>query len=177
ESAPYYHQDTSVYISYFGRDLIDNPHGTFVENGVEGNPSLDDDIPAAKATPTVQLRTYRLALVTDPTYAAYFGGGANVTAAKVTLMNRVDQVYEDESAIRMVLIANNDLLNLDTDALATGANGPCGAAACFTTSQLAGCANATLTRNRIVVGQIIGAGNYDIGHIGLGKAGGGIASP
>ena len=54
--------------------------------------------------PDVQLRTYRLALVTDPTYATYFGGPANVTAAKVTLMNRVDQIYEDETAIRLVLI-------------------------------------------------------------------------
>ena len=38
--------------------------------------------------------------MTDPTYATYFGGPQNVTAAKVTLMNRVDQIYEDETAIR-----------------------------------------------------------------------------
>ena len=61
-----------------------------------------------------QLRTYRLALITDPGYADYFGGPANVTAAKVALMNRVDQVYEDDLSIRLQLIANNDLLNLDT---------------------------------------------------------------
>ena len=42
------------------------------------------------------------------------GGPANVTAAKVTLMNRVTQVYEDDMSIRMRLIANNDLLNLNT---------------------------------------------------------------
>jgi outer membrane protein OmpA-like peptidoglycan-associated protein len=173
---PYYRNETSAYISYYGRDLLDSPHGTFVENGVEANPALDDDIPAARATPTVQLRTYRLALVTDPAYATYFGGSANVTAAKVTLMNRVDQVYEDESAIRMVLVANDDLLNLDTTAQATGTNGPCGAAACFTSSQISTCGSSTLTRNRIVVGQLIGAANYDIGHIALGVAGGGIAS-
>ena len=175
---PYYHLDTSVYISYYGRDLLDNPHGTFVENGVEGSPEPLDalNVPAARATATVQLRTYRLALVTDPTYATYFGGAANVTAAKVTLMNRVDQFYEDESAIRMVLIADNDKLNLDTAAEATGANGPCGAAACYTASQLSNCGSSTLSRNRVVLGQIIGASNYDIGHIGLGVAGGGVAS-
>ena len=33
----------------------------------------------------------------------------------------------------------------------------------------------TLTRNRIVIGQLIGASNYDIGHIGLGANGGGVA--
>ena len=47
-----------------------------------------------------QLRTYRLALITDPGYSDYFGGPPNVTAAKVALMNRVDQVYEDDISIR-----------------------------------------------------------------------------
>ena len=42
-----------------------------------------------------------------------------MTAAKVTLMNRVNQIYEDETAIRLVLIADNDKLNLNTAALAT----------------------------------------------------------
>ena len=39
-------------------------------------------------------------------------------------MNRVDQIYEDESAIRMVLIGDNDKLNLDTAALANQAERP-----------------------------------------------------
>jgi hypothetical protein len=175
---PYYHLDNSVYISYFGRDLVDNPHGTFVENGVDDVSSAFDSGSgkAAAATATIPLRTYRLALVTDPSYSTYWGGPANVTAAKVTLMNRVDQFYEDETSIRMVLIANNDKLNLDTTALATGANGPCGASPCYSASQISTCGSSTLSRNRIVIGQIIGASNYDIGHIGLGVAGGGIAS-
>ena len=175
---PYYHLDTSVYISYFGSDLVNNPHGLFVERGPEGavTDPLDVGVNAQAAGPAINLRTYRLALVTDPSYATYFGGSANVTPAKVTLMNRVDQIYEDETAIRMVLINNLDKVNLDTDALATGANGPCGSAACFTTAQLSTCGSGTLSRNRIVLGQIIGASNYDIGHIGLGKNGGGVAS-
>ena len=126
--------------------------------------------------PNVTLRTYRLALITDSTYSTYFGGPQNVTAAKVTLMNRVDQIYEDETAIRLVLIADNDKLNLNTAADMTGANGPCGAAACYTAGQASGCAGGTLTRNRIVIGQIIGASNYDIGHIMFGLNGGGVAS-
>ena len=88
-------------------------------------------------------RTYRLALITDPGYATYFGGPANVTAAKVSLINRVDQVYEDDLSIRMILVANNDLLNLNTWADATTPNGPCGAAACFTQSQVTGCSSTT----------------------------------
>jgi hypothetical protein len=123
-----------------------------------------------------QLRTYRLALVTDPTYATYFGGPANVTAAKVTLINRVSQVYEDETAIRLVLIDATDALNLDTPAQMTEANGPCGTTACFTATQASGCGSGTLSRNRIVTGLLAGAGNFDVGHIALGLNGGGVAS-
>jgi hypothetical protein len=173
---PYYHLDDSLYASYYGRDLA-NAHGPLAERPIEGSTDpLDLGAKALAAGPEIQLRTYRLALVTDPTYAAYFGGSANVTAAKVTLMNRVDQIYEDETAIRMILINDTDKTNLDTDALAIGANGPCGASPCYTATQLSTCGSGLLSRNRIVLGQIIGASNYDIGHIGLGKPGGGIAS-
>ena len=136
---------------------------------------VEDGAEPAAATGN-QLRTYRLALVTDPSYASYFGGAANVTAAKVTLINRVTQVYEDETAIRLVLINATDALNLDTPALMTGANGPCGGAACFTPAQAEGCDSPTLSRNRVVTGLLAGAGNFDIGHIAFGLNGGGVAS-
>ena len=87
--------------------------------------------PARARVTLVKLRTYRLALVTDPSYATYFGT-ANVLAEKVTLVNRVNEVYNDDLAIRLVLINDTDKLNLDTAAKATGANGPCGGGACFT---------------------------------------------
>ncbi|WUR14957.1 M12 family metallo-peptidase [[Empedobacter] haloabium] len=130
---------------------------------------------AVEASTGSQLRTYRLALVTDPSYASYFGA-ANVTAAKVTLINRVSQVYEDETSIRLVLIDATDKLNLNTAAEMTGADGPCGATACYTPSQASGCSSSLLGRNRIVTGLLAGASNFDVGHIGLGLNGGGIAS-
>jgi hypothetical protein len=167
---PYYHADQSVYASYYGHDVA-SP-GPLVEPEDVGE--LVRDLAPITAEPVVRLRTYRLALVTDPSYAAFFGA-ENVTAAKVTLINRVTQVYEDETAIRLVLINDTDKTNLNTAAQATGANGPCGAAPCFTAAQLASCGGATLTRNQLVLGQLVGASNYDIGHIGLGVNGGGIA--
>lgn len=137
---------------------------------------VDDALaPAAAVAP--QLRVYRLALLTDPSYATYFGGtAANVLAAKVTLINRVTQVYEDETSIRLLLINDSDKLNLDTAAKMTGTNGPCGGAACFSSTQAASCGSGTLTRNRQVIGLLVGASAFDIGHIGLGLNGGGIAS-
>lgn len=120
-------------------------------------------------------RSYRLAMVSDPAYATYFGGSANVTAAKVALVNRVTQIYEDETAIRLLLVANNDRLNLDTQAQFSQANGPCGATACYPTATVS-CSSSVLTRTRQVIGLLIGASNFDVGHIGVGAGGGGIAS-
>ncbi|HSD83803.1 MAG TPA: M12 family metallo-peptidase, partial [Anaerolineae bacterium] len=170
---PYYHLDDSLYVSYFGRDLIEDPHGGFDEREVE-EAELSIDSPTPNPPTGDVLRIYRLALITDPGYAAYFGGSANVTPAKVTLINRVTQLYEEDLSIRLMLIANNDLLNLDTWAQAIGPNGPCGAAGCFTQSQVTGCSSTS--RARHVIGQIIGASNYDIGHLALGQPGGGVAN-
>jgi uncharacterized repeat protein (TIGR01451 family) len=122
-----------------------------------------------------QLRIYRLGLLSDPAYATYFGGAANTTAAKVQMINRVTQVYEDETAVRLVLIANNDALNLDTAAAFSGANGPCGGTACFPTASVS-CTGTVLARNRLVLGMLVGASSFDIGHIGVGAGGGGVAS-
>ena len=131
-----------------------------------------DDDPTTDPPTGPELRTYRLAMITDPGYSAFFGGPANVTAAKVALMNRVNQIYEDDLTIRMQFIANNDLLNLNDYGLASAPNGPCGSAGCFTQPQILSCSTA---RQRIVIGQIIGASNYDVGHLALGQPGGGVA--
>jgi Metallo-peptidase family M12B Reprolysin-like len=154
------------------------PHQVAADDG--NGPALtlydvvsDDDASHDPPTGDV-LRTYRLALITDPGYATFFGGSGNVTAAKVTLINRVTQVYEGDMSIRLTLVGNNDLLNLDTWDLATSPNGPCGTAACFTQSQVTGCSSTT--RARFVIGQVIGASNYDIGHLALGEPGGGVAN-
>jgi hypothetical protein len=164
--------DQSSHVSYFTRD-VERDEGLAFENVLGDVESLALTKNGGGPTVGNVLRTYRLALVTDPSYATYFGA-ANVTAAKVALMNRVTQIYEDETAIRMVLIADTDKLNLNTPALAFNGNGPCGAANCFTPGNLASCGN--LGRIRTVVGQIIGASNYDIGHLALGNPGGGVAS-
>ena len=147
--------------------------------------SASGQVRAKRGAKVVQ-QVYRLALTSDPSYAAYFGT-ENVLAEKVTLINRVNQIYNDDLAITMRLVNATDKLNLDTTAKALGADGPCGAHACFDQvanpadppadqySQLDFCDIGTLGRNRTVLGQLVGASNYDVGHIGLGVNGGGIA--
>ncbi len=98
-------------------------------------------------------------------------------------MNRVNHIYGDDFGVTMLLIDDTDKLNLNNYAKATTAGGPCGAIACYTPAQLDpeatetnGCTGGILTRTRLVIGQLVGARNFDIGHIGLGINGGGIAS-
>ena len=168
----------TTHLSY-ARSALPAPDRPLVEPDLD---ALDEALAPADAGEApgelVQRRTYRLAFVTDPSYAAYFGT-TNVLAEKTTLINRVNQVYNDDLAIRMVLVDGSDELNLDTAAKATGPNGPCGANGCYDPADIdpdgGGCSSALLTRNIFVIGQIIGADNYDVGHIGLGINGGGIA--
>ena len=181
----YNKRGTSEHLVYYGRSLP-KPSDSPVEREL---PAIDRAIKGqrsakrAAAGATVVQRVYRLALLSDPSYADYFGT-ENVLAEKVTLMTRVNQVYNDDLAIRMVLVEGTEQLNFDTVEKATGPDGPCGTHSCYTLDpdspdyvegQLSYCDVGTLQRNQIVLGQLIGASNYDIGHIALGTNGGGIA--
>ncbi len=145
----------------FSASFVADPNGKLGDRVVS---ATDGDATAANAyqvvrddDPTVDpptgdiLRLYRTALITDPGYSTYHGGPANVTPAKVALMNRVSQVYEDDLSITLQLIAQTDLLNLNTWDAAIAPNGPCGAAACYAQANVTGCSN--LGRNRIVAGR------------------------
>lgn len=93
------------------------------------------------------LRTFRLAVSTTGEYTAFFGGSkAQALAAINASMTRVNGVFETDFAVRMVLIANNDLViytNASTDPYGTSYD-----------SQL----QSTLT-------SVIGEANYDVGHL------------
>ncbi|WP_243059047.1 M12 family metallo-peptidase [Nocardioides sp. SR21] len=174
---------TSVHLSYAGSSLP-RPEEELAERELPAamKAASARTAPRARAAAgeSVEQRVYRLALLSDPQYAEYFGT-SNVTAEKVTLINRVNQIYNDDLAINLQLIEGTDLLNLDTDAKATGKNGPCGAHACFdlATKRFPGdldvCWPGTLVRAGTVLGQLVGASAYDVGHVVLGDNGGGIA--
>jgi hypothetical protein len=107
-----------------------------------------------------QLRTYRIAIAATGEYTAYHGGTVNgALSAITTTLNRVNQIYERDLAVRMVLVANNNLLiytNAKTDPY-TNDDGI-----------------AMLDENQANVNTVIGAANYDIGHV-VSTGGGGIA--
>jgi len=118
-------------------------------DAVAQRPNADDAV----------LRTFRLALSVTAEYTTYFGGTkALALAAKNNSMTRVNGVFEKDFAVRMVLVANNDLViytNATTD--------PYSPAASLSNwnSQL----QSTLT-------SVIGEANYDVGHL-FGASGGG----
>ena len=75
---------------------------------------LDDEQPTTRfsAKTTGGLKTYRLAVATTGEYSNAVAGGnvANTLAEIVTAIGRVNEVFERDLAITLVLIANNDLL-------------------------------------------------------------------
>lgn len=106
------------------------------------------------------LKTYRLALACTGEYAAFYGGTVSgALSGMVTSVNRVTAVYEVELSIRLVLIANNNLLvytNSATDPYTNGSG------------------STMLTENQNNITTIIGSANYDIGHV-FSTGGGGVA--
>lgn len=105
-------------------------------------------------------RTYRIAIAATGEYTAFHGGTiALAQAAQVTTMNRVNGVYERELAVRMNIVANNNLLiytNASTDPYTNGTPGT------------------MITQNQNNVTAVIGSANYDIGHV-FGTNSGGLA--
>jgi hypothetical protein len=122
---------------------------------------------AAAATPLAPaaitsggLRTYRLACAATAEYVKYFGGTVPAgLAAIVTAINRVSGVYETEVGIRLVLVARNDLIIYTNTVTEPYSNGN---------------PSALLSQNQANLDAVIGAANYDVGHV-LSTAGGGLA--
>ena len=105
------------------------------------------------------LRTFRLALSCTGEYTSYFGGTkAQALAAMNNTMTRVNGIFENDFAARMMLIANNDDLiytNASTDP--------------YSPSSQMDNWNLELMNN---LSSSIGNNNFDIGHL-FGRDGGG----
>ena len=181
---PYSRGETEYYISYYKKDFTtkkvfscdfkekdDNPLPTIdmddkkkrkSDDGNDGNQpspvSLGLRADGGNRIGNCAIRTYRLALAATGEYTSFHGGTvAGALAAQVTTMNRVNGVFMMDFAVRMNIIANNNLIiytNAGTDPYANTSN--------------------DLNANITTINAVIGAANYDIGHL-LGTGGGGVA--
>ena len=107
---------------------------------------------------TTQLTTYRLAIATTGEYAAFHGGTTESTlAALVTLVSRLNDVYQRDLSMTFELVANNDSI-IFTDSSSDPFDNT----------------DNDIELNAGVIDGAIGANNYDIGHL-VGTGAGGIA--
>ena len=165
---PAVHGNTEFYVVYNKKDFLpkaDDALWTCATPEPEGAKELSHGQPLtheqlAEFQGDTKLRRYRLSLACTGEYAVFHGGNKIlVLAAMNTTMNRVNGVYENDFAVTMQIIANNDLLiylNAASDPFTNNDGG------------------AMLGQNQINCNNVIGVTNYDIGHV-FSTGGGGIA--
>jgi hypothetical protein len=165
---------SDIYVSYLRKDIDNIKRETaclFKGEDVDISDIKDDNNDSRRSISSAPnntfnlssgptLRTYRLAVSTTGEFAQFYGGTVpGAMNGLVTVVNRVNGVYEMELGIRMTLVNNNSQLiftNPNTDPF-TNNNG-----------------STLLGQNQSTVDSIIGSANYDIGHI-FSTGGGGIA--
>jgi hypothetical protein len=161
---PVYMHQTNLYLSYYKKDLIVSKHRNMecilIEDEEIKNEIAELIRLGFAESAGEQLRTYRTAIAATGEYTAFHGGTVPLgLAAVVTALNRVNGVYEKEVSVRMVLIANNDLIiytNSSTDPYSNN-NG-----------------STMLGQNISTLSSVIGNANFDIGHV-FSTGGGGVA--
>lgn len=156
---PYQRGDVAHYIAY-AKSAVQRAQP--MSCAVDGEPldgkSVTHAVPKLSSGGT--LRTYRVAVAATGEYTAFHGGTvAGGQAAIVTTVNRVNGIYEREVAVRMVLIANNNLLVYTNSATDPYSNND---------------GVAMLGENQTNVTTVIGSANYDFGHV-VSTGGGGVA--
>lgn len=155
---------TEYYITY---DVKDHETDIPVEHltcGVEaGAPPVEDDIDvvgtnsansaasARGAGDVVNLRTYRLAITTTGEWGNDFNTVDEVVARLLEGVSRLNQIFEVDLALRVVLVDDNDQLVFQDPS-----SDP------FPDSQASG---QMISLNTNVINSIIGFGAYDFGHV------------
>jgi hypothetical protein len=169
---PYALGDTLNYITFYKNDVpkSNDPWVCLTEGEIlkQTEPANFLPAPAPEVTSGATLRTYRLAMAATGEYTNVFRQAGDTDAqAKTralaainTSVNRVNQLYERDVAVRMVLVANTDLV-IYTDP----ATDP------YTNISDSG----TLSTNTTTLNSVIGTANYDVGHI-FNTDGGGVAT-
>ena len=156
---PFQRKDINHCIVYYKKDITSKDEWTC---GVES-------VNSGVTTPNQRVgdctfRSYRLAQAANGEYSNFFGATSVadvgiVMSEVVTAINRVNEVYEADVSVRLILVANTDTLffyNPSTDPYTNG-NG-----------------STMLGQNQTTCDNRIGSSNYDIGHV-FSTGGGGVA--
>jgi len=158
---PYARGTIKEYISYYSRDNIHESN--FVCHVDNSTADITQRPNATGPCRGTSLYTYRIAVACTGEYAVAVGGttASLLHSAIVTSVNRVDGVYESEVAVRLILVANNNLiefLNAATDPFTGNNNG-----------------GTLINESQTQITNRIGSANFDIGHT-FSTGGGGLAS-
>jgi hypothetical protein len=152
--------DTQYYILYKKKDFITTSK---LKCGVHSQSQLSSfankGASFAHYNPC-QLKKYRLAMAATAQYTQFQGGTVgDALSAEATTVNRVNGIYETDMAITMQIIANNDeIIYTDPDDQPYTHGDP----------------ELLIDENQVNVNAVIGAANYDIGHV-VDSAGSGLA--
>ncbi|MEE9304344.1 MAG: immunoglobulin-like domain-containing protein [Thiotrichaceae bacterium] len=124
--------------------------------------SLTKDLSGKKLAqlPADNLITYRLALAGTAEYTAAVGGStSNAYASMVTTVNRVNQIYQRDLGVKLQLVTGQQTVytNAATDP--------------YTDSS----STALVNENMASLHDVVGASNYDIGHVFARGSQGGLA--
>ncbi len=162
---PYAVGNLTDYVSYYKNDYP-QPDEAFICHTKEGlKDNFSPESPDVPKEGDCVFRSYRLAVATTGEYSNYHGAdnpgeSGLVLSAVMTAINRVNEVFERDLAIRLVLIAGTSAVfyyNAGTDPY-TNNNG-----------------SAMLTENQNNLNAEIGSANFDIGHV-FSTGGGGVAA-
>lgn len=168
---PYAAGDTDNYVTYSKGDVARTSDfkcevgESFVDNLIDQRLLEAERPDAPNVTSGTEMRTYRLALAGNWEYCNAVGGNtvSGCLAAMVNIMVRVNGVYERDLSMRMVMVANNDLIAY------AGNNMGCpfgtGGTACTSANDPYSNSSSALGQNTAHLNLAIGAANYDIGHV------------
>ena len=163
---PYAAGDRGNYIAYSKRDLR-GARGDFhceLDQYLASKPQAPAQLAGVGGVTAPQfsnganLKTYRLAIATTGEYTVNRGGQTNAFTDVMNAVNRINLVYRRDVSVSFTLVSGTNIVHEDpaTDPYDNTDGG------------------AQLDINQTQLDTVIGAGNYDIGHL-FGTGGGGVA--
>jgi hypothetical protein len=165
---PWRSADPDHAVAYWLRDLPDGGDWTCsTTEGVHGFGASESNpgLPTTRGPGTQPLRTYRLAMACTGEFGFFHsqreGHEPNIAdplAVIVTMVARTNVVYEADLAVHFDLVASNDLI-IFTDPTTDPYASTCGG------SGGTDCSGSHLSVNIATLNTIIGAANYDVGHV------------